>query len=267
MGDWFDFFDGNRAWVTGASSGIGEALVRLLGEAGVGTLASARRTDRLEALAEQYPSVRVFPLDLANREGMDEAAMRAWDMMDGIDFLFNNAGISQRSAFLDADPQTLEHVIAINLLGTMRLTHAAASRMIPQGQGHIITITSLAAKVPPPRRTAYAASKAALHAMFDSMRTEFTQHNIDITLAVPGYVKTEISHHAVTGTGEKHGRLDENQAGGHSAESCAHEILNATAKRRREVYVAMTPKLRLALFLRTVAPGLLWRLLPKASNT
>lgn len=267
MADWRRYFDGKRVWVTGASSGIGAAITDALGAAGVRTLASARRTAPLEALAQAYPSVSTLPLDLADTSLIAEAVTRAWDQLGGIDVLVNNAGISQRSNFVDADPATLERVIEIDLLATMRLSHAVASRMVAQGSGHLVTVTSLAAKVPPPRRTAYAAAKAGLHGLFDAMRGELEPRGIAISLAVPGYVKTEISTHAVDETGGEHGVMDANQAEGHSAAACARAILRAVAKRRREFLVSMTPKLRLALALRAPAPGILWRILPKAART
>jgi short-subunit dehydrogenase len=267
MADWRTYFTGKRVWVTGASSGIGEALVEALAHADVQTLASARRADRLEALAAKHASVSTLPLDLADRGSLGEAATRAWDMLGGIDVLINNAGISQRAAFVEADPSALERVIEVDLLGTMRLTHAVASRMNHQASGHIVTVTSLAALVPPPRRTAYAAAKAGLHAMFDAMRGELEPLGIAISLAVPGYVNTEISTHAVTETGREHGRMDANQLEGHSAAACAHDILRGVAARKREFLVSTTPKLRLALLLRRLAPGLLWRLLPRAART
>lgn len=267
MADWRSYFAGKRVWVTGASSGIGEALVKLLGRADVQTLASARRTARLDALTAEFPSVCSLALDLGDRGSLGEAVTRAWDQLGGIDVLVNNAGISQRSAFVEADPGALERVVEVDLLGTMRLTHGVAARMMHQGSGHLVTVTSMAAKVPPPRRTAYAASKVGLHGLFDAMRGELEPHGIAISLAVPGYVKTEISHHALDETGAEHGALDANQAEGHSAESCASEILRGVANRRREFLCAMTPKLRFALVLRAVAPGLLWRVLPKAART
>lgn len=267
MAHWPRYFEGKRVWVTGASSGIGEAIVDALGAAGVATLASARRVDRLAALAGRHESVSTLPLDLSDRASLGEAATRAWDLLGGIDVLVNNAGISQRSAFVEADPESLERVIAVDLLGTMRLTHAVAARMANQLSGHIVAVTSLAAKVPPPRRTAYSAAKAGLHAMFDAMRGELEPLGIAISLAVPGCVRTEISEHAVDETGAEHGTMDANQAEGHSSAACAEEILRAVARRRREFLVSMTPKLRLALLLRTVAPGILWRILPRAART
>ena len=264
---WQRYFDGKHVWVTGASSGIGAALVEALGAAGVRTLASARRTERLEQLTLKHASVSALPLDLLERERIGEIAARAWEVLGGIDVMINNAGISQRSTFVEADPSTLERVIQIDLIGTMWLTHAVAARMKHRGSGHLVAVTSLAAMIPTPRRTAYAAAKAGLHGLYDAMRGELEPSGIAISLAAPGFVRTEISTHAVTETGAEHGVLDPNQERGDDAASCAAEILCAVAKRKREFLVSMSPRLRLALLLRRHAPGLLWRILAKASVT
>ncbi len=264
---WQGYFQDKSVWVTGASSGIGAALVEALGAAGVRTLASARRTDRLEELERRHASVSALSLDLAECDLIGEVAARAWEQLGGIDILINNAGISQRSTFVEADPSTLERVIRVDLIGTMWLTHAVAARMKHRGSGHIVAVTSLAAMIPTPRRTAYAAAKAGLHGLFDAMRGELEPSGLSISLAAPGFVRTEISTHAVTETGAEHGVLDSNQEHGDDAASCAVEILVGVAKRRREFLVSMSPRLRIALLLRRHAPGLLWRILAKASVT
>ncbi len=267
MTDWRRYFSGKRVWVTGASSGIGEALVALLGEAGVTTLASARREDRLRTLEAKHPSVSMMPLDLCEPDRLAEAAARAWSMLGGIDVLINNAGISQRSLFVEADPDSLEKVIRVDLIGTMRLTHAIAVRMKERGSGHLAAVTSIVARIPPPLRTAYAASKAGLHGLFDAMRGELEPAGIVISLVVPGFVRTEISAHAMTATGAEHGIVDPNQEHGEDAAMCARAILRGLARRRRELVVSMSPRLRVALVLRRFAPWLFWRILARARVT
>ena len=267
MTDWQPYFSGKRVWVTGASSGIGAALVDLLGEAGVPTLASARREDLLRALEAKHPSVSIIPIDLNDPDALAEAVARAWRMLGGVDVLVNNAGISQRSIFVEADPLALEKIIRVDLIGTMRLTHAVAARMAERGSGHLVAVTSIAAHVSPPMRSAYAAAKAGLHGLFDAMRGELEPLGIAISLVVPGFVRTEISTHAVTGTGGEHGVVDPNQEHGQDAAACARAILRGLARRRREFTVSMSPRLRVALFLRRCAPWLLWRILARARVT
>ena len=260
-------FGGARVWVTGASSGLGEALAEALADAGATVLASARRLDRLEALAARRPGVFVSRLDLADRVSLAGAAARAWDTLGGIDILINNAGISQRSLFVDSDPAALERVIEVDLLGTMRLTREVAARMALRGSGQIAVVTSIVAKIPTPQRSAYAAAKAGLHGLTDALRGELEPRGITLSLVVPGFVRTEISTHAVTADGSEHGELDPNQAAGASPAAAAEAVLRGLARRRREFTVAMTPKLWLGLALRRVAPALLWRTLARSRVT
>ena len=266
-GGWERHFRGKRVWVTGASSGIGEAIADALGQAGVRTLVSARRDDRLAELAARHESVAVLPLDLSRLDAIEEAVSAAWDLLGGVDMLINNAGISQRSTFVETDPAALERIIQIDLLATMRLTHAVAARMSRQRSGHLVAITSVVVRVPAPLRSAYAAAKAGLHGLFDALRGELEPRGIAVSLVLPGFVRTEISRHALSETGEERGVMDPNQEGGHSAASCARQILNGLARRRREFLVATSPRLRVAMLLRRWAPWLLWRILAKVSVT
>lgn len=266
MPAWEHYFTGKRVWVTGASSGIGRALVELLGRADVETIASARSEALLAQLAERHPSVESLPFDLSRLDSLADVAARAWGEQ-GIDVLINNAGISQRSLFVESDPEALERVIDLNLKGTLRLTQSVAARMIRAGSGHLAVVSSVVVNLPTPLRTAYAASKAGLHGLYDALRGELEPHDIAISIAIPGAVQTEISHHAITATGAEHGKLDQNQATGHSPQACALEILKGLARRRREFLVSMTPRLRIGLLLRRIAPGVLWRTLAKTRVT
>ena len=267
MADWRSYLSGKRVWVTGASSGIGEALVRHLGDAGIRTVASARRLDRLQTLSAQYESVSAHALDLAQRESLPNAVAAVWDQLDGVDVLINNAGISQRATFLESDPEALYRVIDIDLLSTMRLTQLVAARMARAGTGHLVAISSVVARIPSPLRTAYAAAKQGLHGLYDALRGELEPQGIAISIAVPGAVRTEISTHAVTATGAEHGLMDANQASGDTPERCAERILKGIAQRKREFLVSMTPKLWAGVILRKVAPGILWRSLSKVAVT
>jgi dehydrogenase/reductase SDR family member 7B len=264
MNKWIKYFNGKRVWVTGASSGIGRALVHALGEAGVSTVASARREDRLTELADSHESVHALRMDIADFTTIEEMATRAWDLLGGVDILINNAGVSQRFIFSEADEDVLRRIVDVNLTGTMLLTRATVSRMLAGGGGHLVAVTSLAARVPTPLRTVYTAAKMGLHGLFDSLRGEVEPKGIAVTLVVPGLVNTEISETAMTAAGEAYGVTDQNQAQGMSPDDCAQRILSGIAKRRREFAVAMVPKLRLATFLRRFLPGLFFKIIANA---
>lgn len=263
MSEWGSYFQGKRVWVTGASSGIGREIAELLGAARVPTVVSARREDRIEELARRHESLHPFPLDLAEFNSIDEKATRVWDLLGGVDILINNAGMSQRFLFAEADPEVLRQLVDVNLTGTMLLTRAVVTRMLAAGGGHIVTVTSLAMRLPTPMRTVYTAVKAGQHGLFDSLRGEVEPKGIAVTLAVPGVVQTEISKQSVTASGEKYGITDRNQAQGMPADQCADAILAGVARKKREFRVGMTPKLRLGVFMRRFLPGLYFRLISR----
>lgn len=267
MAEWSTYFAGKRVWVTGASSGIGRSLVDALGLAGVATVASARRDEELTALAGRYPDAHALPMDIADFQSIPEMAARAWDLLGGIDVLINNAGVSQRSRFAESEPGALQRVLDVNLGGTMRLTHAVLNRMLAAGGGHIVTVTSYAARVPTPLRSAYTAAKMGLHGLFDCIRSEVASRGIAVTLVVPGFVRTDISRNALTATGEKHGVLDEGLAAGMHPDEAARRILAGIARRRREFAVAVTPRFAYGCFMRRVFPRLFFRIVAKATVT
>ena len=267
MNNWTNYFNGKRVWVTGASSGIGKALVEALGEAGISTVASARRADRLAELAERYDCVRALPLDITDFAAIDEMAMRAWDLLGGLDILINNAGASHRFLFAEAEREALQRIIDVNLAGPMHLTRAVVARMLAAGGGHLVTITSLATRIQTPQRTVYTAGKMGLHGLFDSLRGEVEPHGVAITLVVPGFVRTEISESAVTANGDAYGMTGDQHARGMPPDRCAQRILAGVAARRREFSVAVTPLLRYAAFVRRYLPWLYFKLIAKAKVT
>lgn len=258
---WMSYYAGKRVCITGASSGIGLEMARLLASAGVQVLAAARRADRLAALADEFPTVETETVDLEKHDELAEFAARAWDRLGGIDVLINNAGFSQRAAFLETDPATIDRLINVNVLGTVRLTQAVARRMKAAGGGQIGVVTSVAARLASKGRCGYSAAKAALHRFFDVARMEFASHGIAVSLAAPGYVRTEISAHAVTASGSEHGRMDANQEHGDSPRHCAEQILRGFARQKHEFLVSLTPKLRLGLFMRRTFPKAYFRVM------
>jgi len=257
------YFAGKRVWVTGASSGIGQALVEELSSAGATVLASARREDRLRDLVASNDGASALALDISRFELIEEQVIRAWDMLGGIDVLFNNAGVSQRFLFAEADPAVLRHVVDVNLTGTMLLTRAVVGRMLAAGGGHIVTVTSFAARLPTPLRSVYTAAKMGLHGLFDCIRSEVEPQGIMVTLVVPGLVRTDISSNAVLADGSAYGVMDRNQANGMDPKECAGRILNAVARRRREFAVGLAPILRFGSFMRRFMPALFFKMVGK----
>lgn len=263
MKKWNNYFSGKRVWITGAGGGIGRAMTEALGSAGVDVVASDIREDQLADLADRFETVRILPMDITDSAAIDEKAARAWDLLGAVDVLINNAGVSQRSLFAETSPAVLRRIVDVNLLGTMEVTRAVVARMLAGNGGHLVTITSMATRVPTPLRTMYTAAKMGLQGLFDSLRGEVEPQGIAVTLVVPGMVRTDISAHAMTASGAAYGVTDRNQATGMPPDECAARILAGVAARRREFTVAMVPKLHLGTVMRRHFPNLYFRLIAK----
>lgn len=255
-------FEESVIWITGATSGIGEALALELAPRGARLILSGRRRDRLDALAERCGAerCRVLPLDLEDTAGLERAAAEAERHWGRIDALVNNAGVSQRSLFVDTSPEVIRRLATIDFLGPVLLSRAVVQGMVERGSGALLFVTSVVGKVSVPLRALYSASKHALHGFADALRAELWGAGVRVTVVAPGFVKTEISYSALEGDGSSHAKLDPGQAGGISAAACASRIARALERGEREVYVGVGLRGGLGLVLSRVAPGLLARL-------
>ncbi len=260
---------GKVAWVTGASSGIGEALAQRLAARGARVVLSARRLDRLEQAADRCGRERaaVLQLDAADAASFPHKAAEAAGFFGGIDLLVNNAGVSQRSLFEETEPEVIRRLLEIDLLAPILLTRAALPLLVRSGAGHVLLISSLAGRVGAPLRSIYGAAKHGLHGFADSLRAELWSRGVGVTVAVPGFVRTEISLVALRGDGRAHGVMDPGQDRGISAEACAAAIVAAVERGRREVLVGMGSRGTLTLALQALAPGLLARVMRSARVT
>jgi short-subunit dehydrogenase len=234
-------FKNKRVWITGASSGIGEALACAFGERGANLVLSARNEAELQrvaaaALAAGAGSVLVQPLDLAQQDTLAGIVEKVLGQVGKIDILVNNGGISQRALALDTTLEVDKKLMNVNYFGTVALTKSVLPGMLTHQLGHIVTITSLTGKFGTPYRSSYAASKHALHGFFDSLRAELAQTPIKITLICPGFVRTNISINSVTGDGSALGTMDESTNKGMHPERLAEKILYTVEKGREEAY-------------------------------
>jgi dehydrogenase/reductase SDR family protein 7B len=261
-----NYYNGKTIWITGASSGIGEALALALSREGAKLILSARRTselDRVKASCAHPELVDIIAMDLSSEESVNEAIQICLSNHSRIDMLFNNGGISQRAEALSTDMEIVRRVLEIDFFSNVRLSQAIALHMKEQGGGHIIITSSLMGKWGFYLRSAYAAAKHALHGYYDSMRMEVEQFNIKITLLTPGFIASEISKHALNDQGEATGAMDNNQASGMSTAQCAREILKGVAAGKSEFGIG--GKELLGLKLRRFVPALFEKILRKQS--
>lgn len=257
-------FDGKVVWITGASSGIGEACARAFAREGAELVISARRREELERVAERSGArrVRVLPLDLAELGRSEERARAAVAEAGTVDVMVHNGGISQRSRALDTSIDVDRRLFDVNYFGTVALTKALLPGMIARHSGQFVVVTSLTGLIGTPLRSSYAASKHALHGFFDSLRAEHHRDGIAVTLVCPGFVQTDVSRNALTGDGSPQGTMDEATAKGITADECARGLVDATARRREEVYVG--GRETLGVYLKRYAPRLFSRVLNRA---
>ena len=181
-----------HALVTGASSGIGESVAHKLGKAGVGMVLVARRKDRLEAIAAQYPNVEVLVADLTTQSGLDAVISRMQSVsLPLIDLVVNNAGFGTSGAFVDADPQRLSNEISLNVNALTRISHEAIRQMQPRGRGFLLNVSSVASFQPGPELAVYAATKAFVTSLTEALHEELRGSGIRVTALCPGLTRTE----------------------------------------------------------------------------
>ena len=233
-------FQNKVVWLTGASSGIGEATAFELSKQGAKVILSSRNQQKLEQVKIRCANpeqVKIVPIDLDDYSKSSKLVQEALVLFGSIDILINNGGISQRSLAIDTGMVIDERIFKTNYFGTVALTKALLPYFVARKQGHIVVVTSVVGKLGTPLRSSYAASKHALHGFFDSLRAEVHQHHIDVTLVCPGYVNTAISLNALTADGSPQNRMDNKTAKGLDPSYFAKKMLSAIRRRKQEVVI------------------------------
>lgn len=256
-------FKNEVVWITGASSGIGEALAQQFAARGARLVLSARREQELKRVADLCTgasSVAICPMDLSRPESLGDVANAVIGREGHVDVMLHNAGVSQRSFAADTSYDVAELIMRTNYLGPIALTNSLLPCMRARGQGHFIVVSSVLGKFGLPGRSAYCASKHALHGFFDTLRAELWKDNIHVTLVLPGWVHTNVSMNALTGSGRPQARMDPGTASGFTPEFCANRIIIAAQNKKTEVNVVRL-KESAALYLKRFSPGLFERLI------
>lgn len=184
--------------ITGASSGIGEALAIEFAKRGAILGLLARREQELRDLAVRCDAAggtsRIFPCDVTDADAVGEAADALRAEFGQIDTLIANAGVGGNNVETRAlQPSAVKHVIDINLLGAANAVYAVLPHMLDRGEGHLVAISSLAGFRGLPKSAAYSASKAGMTAFFESVRLDVQQKGIDVTIIQPGFIKTPLT--------------------------------------------------------------------------
>lgn len=253
-------------WITGASSGIGEALAYAFSAAGENVLLSARRTEELERVKAGCANpglVRVLPMDLLDTASFGERVREAVGAFGQVDILVHNGGVTQRGNVLETELAVQRQVMELDYFSYVALTKAVLPHFLERKTGHFVVMSSVMGKIGTPMRSAYAAAKHALHGFFDCLRAEVSAMGVRVTVLTPGYIRTNISQHALTKDGTVLGKASENIEKGLPADRAAKMILRAIRKGRFEAYIGKRGMEWVALGLNRLAPGLLMKLAPK----
>ena len=261
-------FKERKVWITGASSGIGEALAYAFANEGAYLILSARNVLELERVKKACvgaPHVEIIKLDIGNHADIFKIAETLISRIGNIDVLINNAGISQRSLAKDTDFQVDTHIINVDLLGTIAITKAVLPTMLAQKSGHIVTISSLMGKFGAPMRSSYAAAKHGLHGFFDTLRAEVFKENIKILMVCPGFVRTNISINAVVADGSKQGTMDDATNKGLDPSVLAAKIIKAIKQEKEEIYIGGREVV--GVYMKRFFPKLLSKMVRNAKTT
>jgi short-subunit dehydrogenase len=252
-------------WITGASSGIGEALAYELSAHGAKLILSSRRVAELERVKNNcahLDDVHILPLDLTDNANLEAKVPVAIALFGHIDIMVHNGGISQRALVAETAIAVHRQVMELNYFSYIILTKAILPHFIARRSGYFVVTSSVMGKIGTPMRAAYAAAKHALHGYFDSLRAEVDQYGIGVTILVPGYIRTPIA--AISGDGSFLTTRTEQIKDGFLAGKAALQIIKAIQNETYEPYIgkSMGPE-RLALFVSSFFPNLFTRLIPK----
>lgn len=244
-------------WITGASSGIGEALTYQAVAAGAKVVLSARRESELErvkANCSDPSACLILPLDLTDSASFPAKVQTVLQEMGQIDVLINNGGISQRGKVWETALDVDRRILEINYFGAVALTKAVLPHLMERRSGHIVGISSLSGKFGWHNRSSYAASKHALDGFMETAHLELKPYGIGTTIVSPGRIKTNISFNALNPDGRPHGKMDPGQEKGLSAEACAQKILRAIARNQPEIIIGKADKLM--YYIKRLSPAL-----------
>ncbi|MDP1747132.1 MAG: SDR family oxidoreductase [Bacteroidota bacterium] len=255
-------------WITGASSGIGEALAYTCASEGAQIVISARREDELKRVADNCKTdannILILPLDLEHTADIEEKVDQVIRKFGRIDVLINNGGIGQRGKAVNTKTEVDRKVMEINFFGTINLSKAVARVMQKQKCGKLVVVTSIMGKYGMPLYSTYAASKHALYGYFESIRQELYADNVKVLIVSPGFINTDVSTKLLTEDGNQYGIKSDAQEKGMTATDCAKGIVQAIKGGSNHKYVGGYELF--AVFVKQVIPKTFYKLMRKMTK-
>ena len=256
-------------WITGASSGLGEALALQFAKQGATLILSGRNREKLEAVKSQCKNSIthvIVDFDILDEQQTKEAYLSAKSQLAAqgqavkIDWLINNAGVSQRSLIMDTTEEVERKLMEIDYFAQTRLTRLVLPDMIAKGGGKIVMVSSVAGLLGTQYRGAYGAAKAAIHMWANSLRAELSDKRITVATIFPGFIQTQVSINALTGDGSTQGTMDEATDKGLTAKAFAKQTVKALACDEEYIIVA-GQKEKLATLVNRLSPSKLYKII------
>lgn len=243
--------------VTGASSGIGEAIAVEAMKRQMKVVLAARRTNVMEELAGKngwdYDNYLIIKADVSKQEDCRKIVEETIKKFGKIDVLINNAGVSMRALFSDLDLEVLHRLMDVNFWGNVYTTHYALPHLI-KSKGSVTGVSSIAGYRGLPARTGYSASKFAMQGFFEALRTEHLKTGLHVMIACPGFTSSNIRKTALAKDGSSQGESPRDESSMMSAEEVAIRILNAISRRKRTL--VLTSQGKLTVLLNKLLPAL-----------
>lgn len=252
-------------WITGASSGLGKALAKECALQGAQVVLSARRYDELEAVRfsllhpEQHISIA---MDITDESQVLHAYEQVLKEKGRIDYLINNAGLSQRALIADTTMQTERTIMEIDYFSQVFLTKTVLPTFLKQKSGRIVFVSSVAGLLGTQYRASYSAAKAAIHMWANSLRAEVAQEGVGVSVIFPGFVKTNVSMNALNGAGQTQGHDNEATANGLEADDFAQQAIGAVTA-GQEYIVIGGRKEKLGVLVSRLSPVTLYKMIRK----
>lgn len=244
--------------ITGGSSGIGKALAKHFGQHGSKIVITGRKKEELDIaetdLKSQGIEVLAVQADVSSKADNQRMVDAVIQRYDKIDVLINNAGISMRALFEEANLEVIEKIMHINFFGVVNATHYCLPHIL-KTKGSIVGISSIAGFRGLPGRTGYSASKFALNGFLEALRTELLKKDVHVLTACPGFTTTNIRKRSLTKDGSTQGESPRDEGKMMTAEECALHIYKATVKRKK--LLVLTGQGKLTVFLNKWVPGLM----------
>lgn len=252
-------------WITGASSGLGKALAQECALQGAQVVLTARRKDELEnvrqSLANPDQHISVVA-DITDETQVRHAYEQVLNEKGRIDWLINNAGLSQRALIADTTMQTERAIMEVDYFSQVFLTKTVLPTFLKQKSGRIAFVSSVAGLLGTQYRASYSAAKAAIHMWANSLRAEVADEGVGVSVIFPGFVKTNVSFNALNGEGKAQGHQDEAIENGLTAEDFARQTVEALLS-NEEYIVIGGRKEKLGVLVSRLSPPTLYKMIRK----